>query len=365
MRIGIDVRPLVGRRAGIGYYVFGLLTGLDAVDQKNEYYLYAHRDFPLNLKKLNSKKKIIKAPGIFWHLLVALDIFFSKVDLYHSTHSFILPLILGKKTVTTYLDASAILLPQTHSLKVKLMGKLFSSAARRTAKILAISQSTKKDTIKIAGINNQKITVTYCAVDRSYQPISREKASRIRQKYNLPKKFLFYNATLEPRKNPLRIIEAYSQLKTKHKKIDPLVMVGKMGWMHEDIFRLIKELHLEKDVIFTGWVPEEDLPFIYGAASLLIYPSLYEGFGLSPLKAFACGVPVITSNNSSMREVCQGAAILVNPYDKMAIADAIKKVVTNLQVADDLRQQGFKKVKKFSWENTAKRTLAVYRQASR
>ncbi|KKR83712.1 MAG: Glycosyl transferase group 1 [Candidatus Daviesbacteria bacterium GW2011_GWA1_41_61] len=366
MRIGIDVRPLIGQRAGIGYYVYGLLIGLNKRAANNEFYLYADNDFEINLPNLKIHKKVIKNSGILWHFLVVLDILINKIDLYHSTHSFIIPVILGNRTITTFLDASSILFAQTHSLKVKFLGRLlFSLAAKRTGKVLAISQSTKNDIIKIAKVNKDKISVIYCAVDDSYRPIPNESVKKILSKYNLPARYLLYNATLEPRKNPLRLIEAYYQLKTKHPKMKPLVMVGKKGWLYEEIFELVKKLRLGKDVIFTNWVPDEDLPALYSGALILVYPSLFEGFGLSLLKAFACGTPVVTSKISSMPEVSRGAAILVDPYDSGDIATAVWKVISNKKLADDLRKKGFERVKKFSWQRTARKTLEVYRQSGR
>ncbi|MCL5411972.1 MAG: glycosyltransferase family 4 protein [Patescibacteria group bacterium] len=363
MKIGIDVRSMIGQKAGTGYYIYGLLLGLDQIDRENEYYLYANQEFEIELNNLKIQKKIIKIPSIFWHLFTIFDIFSNRLDLYHSTHSWIIPSIIGVKTVTTIHDASSILFGDTHSLKIKTIARLlFKFGAARTRMILTPSYAAKKDIVEITKIPEKKVVVTYEAVDDNYKPSSQDEVIKIRQKYQLPEGFILYNATLEPRKNAVRLIRAYHQIRKKYGVENALVMVGKKGWLYEEIFGLVKSLGLEKDIIFTGWVSDQDLPAIYTAASLLAYPSLFEGFGLSILKAFACGTPVVTSNVSSFPEVAGDAAILVDPCDTNALAEALWRIISDKKLTKELRQKGLDQVKKFSWEKMAKETLEVYKE---
>jgi glycosyltransferase involved in cell wall biosynthesis len=354
---------MVGEKAGTGYYVYGLLEGLDKVDRENEYFLYAHTGFEIGLKNLNYQKVVISYPGIFWHLRVALDFFRLNLNLYHSTHSLIIPTLLGRRTLTTIHDASAILFGETHSFKVKTIGRLlFKAASQRTGAIVTPSVASKKDVVKISGVSEDKVTVTYEAVDESYRRVSPEEIIKVRQKYQLPEDYLLFNATLEPRKNAVRLIRAYHQVRKRYGAENSLVMTGKKGWLYEEIFGLVKSLGLEKEVIFTGWVPDGDLPAIYSGASVLVYPSLFEGFGLSILKAFACGTPVVTSNVSSLPEVAGEAAVMVDPYDTNALAEGIWKVISEEKLALELRRKGYEQVKKFSWEKMAKETLGIYKK---
>jgi glycosyltransferase involved in cell wall biosynthesis len=363
MRIGIDVREMIGRKAGIGYYIYGLLLGLDKIDPENEYFLYADRDFNLSFSRLRFYKRIFKVPSKLWHFAVILDSYASRLDVFHATFSFIIPSLLGPRTVTTIHDASAILFSETHSMKVKTLHRLFFNiAARRTRRVITDSFWSKNDIARLTGINDNKIVVTHLAVDENYQPLGEENIKIVRQKYGLPKDYILYNATLEPRKNVSRLIRAFHQLKKQYTIAHSLVLAGKKGWLYEEFFRLVRNLDLERAIIFTDWVPDEDLPALYSAASVVAYPSLYEGFGLSILKAFACGTPVVTSNVSSMPEVAGDAAILVDPYDTDGLAESLWKVLSDEKLATNLREKGFAQVKKFSWEKTAKETLEVYEE---
>jgi glycosyltransferase involved in cell wall biosynthesis len=362
MHIGIDIREMLGRKAGIGYYIYGLLIGLDKIDSENEYFLYADQDFNLDLSRLRFHKRIFKLPSQLWHFAVILDIFASRLDVFHSTFSFIIPTLLGLITVTTIHDASAILFGDTHSLKVKTLHRLFFNfAAKRTNRVIADSFSSKNDIARLTGVKDNKIVVTHLAVDDDYKPLGEESINVIRRKYNIPKEYILFNATLEPRKNVSRLIRAFHLMRNKFGVTHRLVLAGKKGWLYNEIFSLVRNLDLEREVIFTNWVPDEDLPALYSAAAVVAYPSLYEGFGLSILKAFACGTPVVTSNISSMPEVAGDAAILVDPYDTEALAESLWRVISDEKFAKNLREKGFAQVKKFSWEKTAKDTLEVYK----
>jgi len=177
-------------------------------------------------------------------------------------------------------------------------------------------------------------------------------------KYNLPKKFILFVGTIEPRKNIKRLIEAYNIVSPQ----EPLVIVGKKGWFYKEIFKEIEELNIKDKIIFLDYLPGKDLPYLYNKAICFIYPSLYEGFGLPPLEAMACGCPVITSSTSSLPEVVGNAAVLIDPGKTREMVVAIEKILGSRKLRDELRQKGIVQSKKFSWRKTSEQILEILHQ---
>jgi glycosyltransferase involved in cell wall biosynthesis len=194
------------------------------------------------------------------------------------------------------------------------------------------------------------------------QPRSPDESESVFRKYGLPSEYLLYVGTIQPRKNLDTLIEAFYRLKKSASIEDKLVIVGRKGWLYEKLFARIKELHLESEIIFTGFVPDEELPFIYDRARVFLYLSLFEGFGLPPLEAMACGVPVITSNTTSLPEVVGDAGITVSPTDIDGVSAAIMRILSDPPLAAHLREAGRARAALFSWETAARETLAVYTQ---
>jgi glycosyltransferase involved in cell wall biosynthesis len=184
--------------------------------------------------------------------------------------------------------------------------------------------------------------------------------NRVRGKYDIKGEYLLYVGTLEPRKNVVRLLQAFHKLKREGHTDYKLVITGAKGWLYQNIFSLISKLELHHQVIFTGWVPEEELPILMSGAQVLVYPSLYEGFGLPPLQAMACGTPVITSNISSMPEVVGDAAILIDPYNIDEIATAIHQVLSDGDLRQRMSQMGIERAKLFSLEKEARQTIEIF-----
>jgi glycosyltransferase involved in cell wall biosynthesis len=188
----------------------------------------------------------------------------------------------------------------------------------------------------------------------------------VRQRYGIARDYILSVGSLQPRKNLVRLIHAYVNLRRRDDDVDhQLVIVGKKGWLYQDIFRAARESPFVEDIIFTGYVPEEDLPALYSGATVFVYPSIFEGFGLPVLEAMACGVPVITSNSSSLPEVVGEAAILVNPYDERAIEVALRQVVWNAELRRELSERGLRRAQQFSWRRTAELTVRAYEEVVR
>jgi len=264
------------------------------------------------------------------------------------------------KTVFTLHDLIFRFYPEMHKPLnrwfLTLMMPRFLQAADA---VVAVSECTKRDAVKTYGLDETKIKVIYEGVNPRFRRSSPDDTSAVRRKYGLPERYVLSVGMIEPRKNLTSLLEAYVLLRNEDSQLK-LVIVGKRGWLYEGFFRRLRELGLEDEVIFPGFVADEDLPASYSAADLFAFPSLYEGFGLPVLEAMACGTPVICSNTSSLPEVAGDAALLVDPNSVEALTRAIIDVLENKELRDELRAKGPRQAAKFSWEATARETLAVY-----
>jgi glycosyltransferase involved in cell wall biosynthesis len=233
-------------------------------------------------------------------------------------------------------------------------------SSRQADAIIAVSESTRMDVIRVLQIDPEKIFTTHLGVDPSFRVISDiESRERVASEYRLPEKFILYLGTIEPRKNLPVLIRSFRQLVesgTEHM----LVLVGKYGWMYKEVLNLVNELGIEDKVCFTGYVPQEDLPLVYNLSSLFVYPTIYEGFGLPALEAMACGVPVITSNVASLPEIVGDAGILIPVDDVDALHNAMRRTLQDQGLREKLIQDGLVRSKSFSWERTAQLTHQVY-----
>jgi len=363
MIIAIDARALVSQKpAGKEKFTINILEELFKLDRQNQYILYLTRDCQRSLPG-NFLKKVIKAPNIFWHLFVLIDLIFKKPDLFFAPLSYIVPsLNIFSKNIIIVYDLCVFLPIRTGvNFKTSLLERMFLGiAAKRAEKIITISESTKKDIAKYFRINPSKILITYPGLNQNIA--MGDNSREILNKYNLPPDFLLFVGTLEPRKNIVRLIEAYHRLIINYQLLITnfkLVIVGKRGWHYQEIFEKVKKLQLENRVVFLNYVSDEDLPYLYNSAACFIYPSLYEGFGLPVLEAMACGCPVITSNVSSLPEVVGEAGILIDPYNIDEIAEALQKVLTDENLRQELKRKGLEQARKFSWEKTARGILKI------
>lgn len=374
MRIGIDARPMVSEGTGVGSYTLNLIRNLGALDSKNRYTLFSSsfKDrIPFKSLRLphNFELKDYRVPNRvlrgLWNYLSypPVEVFTGEIDIFHSPHSIPIPIKKAKLIVTIH-DLFFLKYPELVDRYVREDHRRLSMGYLSKAnKIITVSNSSKKDIIELLKVDPDLIDVIYEGVDNTFRVIKDETSLKnIRERYKLPQKFILFIGTLSPRKNPNGLIEAIAELKKRGLQDLCLVMVGPKGWRAEETLRLISKRNLEDCVRYLGYVPYEDMPFIYNISSLLVYPSLYEGFGLPPLEAMACGVPVIASNVSSMPEVLEDSALLVNPYDPYEIADSIENVIQNKSLRDSFIQRGLKKVKSYSWEDTAKRVIKIYEE---
>jgi len=373
MKISIDLTSIPNQKTGVGKYAMALIKALGKFDNENYYWIFVKRN---QAEDFNPKKKNFhivlcsnilqsKILRILWEqFILPLYIKRLKIDLLHSIH-YTIPLFAGCKVVVTFHDMTFFLFPEKHIFIKRLFFKLFIYISSwRANRLIAVSESTKRDIIKFLNVNNNKIDVVYEAIDPKYYILKNESMTLwIRNKYSILNKFILYVGTLEPRKNIIRLIQAYHNLLTKKLINHQLVIVGKKGWHYQEIFNMVNKLGLNEGrqkIIFTGYVPEEELPFLYNAADVFIYPSLYEGFGIPPLEALACGVPVISSNISSLPEVVGDAGILIDPYNVQEISQAMFEMSKNQKKRAQFKIKGLKRAQEFSSEKLANETIKVY-----
>ena len=275
---------------------------------------------------------------------------YSKQNITHCTTP--LPFFLRKpkgNLIVTVHDIIPILYPQYHPLKRALYFKYFLKPLLKKAdKIISVSEATKKDLVGKLNIEERKIKVIHLGVSEKFKPT--EDIS-VLKKYGINKNYIFFLGTIEPRKNVQRLIEAYNKLECE----DKLVIAGGKGWGEEVTSN-------NENIVFTSYVDEKDLPALYSHATLFVYPSLYEGFGLPVLEAMACGTPVITSNISSLQEVSGNAAVLCDPMNVEDIKDKIRLVLDDNQLQESLRVKGLERATKFNWEKCARETEKVYEE---
>jgi len=388
MRICLDLSPVVQRKAGLGTYAQRLAEHLLAIDRSNTYLAFhygQHPPAPLRPPLDALPRRAVLWSARPWRLGVAarhclglnMDSTFPEVDIFHATEH-LLPPLRRVRTVFTFHDAIYVLFPQYHlPLNRLFLGLMMPRFLRRADAIVTISECSKADAVRLYQIDPARIRVIYEGVDTRFQPVADPtRLAQVRARYALPERYILYVGTIEPRKNLVALLEAFHVLRSRfhvsrftfHAAQDTalkLVIAGQRGWLYEGFFSKLRELGLEDEVVLPGYIADDDLPAVYSAASVFVFPSLYEGFGLPPLEAMACGTPVVCSSASSLPEVCDEAALLVAPTDVSALAQAIERVLSDEPLQATLRARGLAQAAKFSWERTARETLAMYREVCR
>jgi glycosyltransferase involved in cell wall biosynthesis len=261
----------------------------------------------------------------------------------------------------TLYDLSFALFPETHLRVLRWSSNVLVPRFLRTCdRVIAISESTKRDAVRLYGIPEDKIVVTHLAAEDRFRPAVPDRVAEVRIRFGLPPRFLLYVGTIEPRKNLNVLLGALLRLKGQGQEV-PLVVSGSLGWLYDGFLAKIRSLGLESLVLLPGFVPDDDLPALYTAAEVFVYPSVYEGFGIPILEAMGCGTPVLCSNVSSLPEVAGDGGILLPPGDPAAWAEAIARLTERPVLRRELRERGFRQASRFRWEETAKRTWEVYR----
>ena len=377
MKIGIDIRTLLDARpSGVSEYVLNLLKEMFKLDTANEYRLFYNcfGDCPNLPEFKQANVKLIKYnyPNKVLNYLLFKIFNYPKldkalaVDVFFMPHLNFIGLSVGAKSLLTVHDLSFLKYPEFFSARKNFWHRLVKAKKllKRFSLVIAVSENTKRDIVELGGINPDKVKVIYSGVGEEYKKLPlinyQFSVKRVRDKYNLPERFILYLGTIEPRKNVDGIIRAYNQLRVMSCELRDykLIIAGARGWKSENIYREWDKSAFKNDIKFLGYVEPDDKIYLYNLASVFIYPSFYEGFGFPPLEAMACGVPVVASFASSLPEVVGDAALMVDPYNINDLAGALEKVLVDENLKNKLIARGLEQAKKFSWRETARAYLS-------
>ena len=371
MRIGINASKVFDVHTGVGRYTSNLCSSILETGSKKDYYFYTPGRIG-NTIMTDIEGTLLEKPGtpiqnntlrILWEQIV-LPIYSRKdrLDLFHYTDHALSLLSRKCPIIITVHDIAYIRFPDLLNKARQVYKKyILMESIKRASIIIADSYSTKRDIVEFFGINGKKIKVVHLGVESRFRPVSNVEEYRLKNK--LPSKMILNVGTLEPRKNVVTLMKAFKKLMEKDVDGYKLVIAGDKGWLYEQIFNEVEHSDLKKEILFLGVVKDEDLPMLYNCADIFVYPSLYEGFGLPPLEAMACGIPVITSNTSSLPEVIGDAGIMVDPTDVNSLCEAMHSVLTNKKLWQHMSNKGLERSKLFSWDNTVKQILKIYDEA--
>lgn len=364
MRIGIDVSALVKEASGIGQAIINIIKIIMDKDKENEYFLFTYDKINLPFP-LAANWQIVDYGGakhqqIRYFTGLPQILKKMKIEVFLGTRHYLPPFNSKIRYVALVHDLIPLRMPELFTKQHLLRFRIFTKLCKFQAdSYLADSYSTKQDIIHFMKVPEDKIEVVHLGANQRFTPERDEAAiAEVMERFGIKEKYLLCLSTVEPRKNMLRTIQAFEQCVLEKQLPYKLVIVGGKGWNNGEIYDYVNQNNLQEHVIFTGYVSDEDVKNIYANASLFIYASLYEGFGLPPLEAMQSGIPVITSNNSSLPEVAGDACILVDPYSVDEIRNAIVKVLNSEELQQQMREKGIEQAKKFSWEKCGEKILA-------
>jgi len=374
MQICFDARVIIDQLTGLGNYTYNLFKHLLMLDSENEYIVLINRSLtdqhPIkHLEQKNLKKRFVQIPEVTpqQQVLVPLELLKQKPDIYHYPN-FDLPVFQPYNSVFTVHDLTYLkhddLYMKGRWIKNFYTKAIMNFGARKSKKIIAVSSSTKNDLLQILKVPEHKVDVIHEGLDESYfnGSLSNSKSNFFSKNFGLgagDEYFLFVGER-RPHKNLVRLIEAFAIFKQRAPDKVRLIIGGKKYASYDEPERKTQELNLTKEVIFLGYIPGDDLQLLYKNARCFMFISIYEGFGIPLLEAMACGTPIITSNISSMLEVAGDAALTVNPYNVDEIAEAMNQITYDSNMSQRLVDTGLKRVKNFSWNNAAEKTLELY-----
>ncbi len=369
MHIGFDATALPANPVGAGRYIIYLARHLaqrPEIDQLSIVVQRARLPFFGNIENERTRLVVVAdrpiSARLVWEQVVLPKLVRRlRVDVFHSPH-YTMPFLLPCRSVVTFHDMTFFLFPELHTRPKRLLfPQYIRASARRADALIADSNSTRQDAIRLLKLSPDRITAIPLGITPDFKPVSDPaQKEALRQKYHLPERFIIYVGAVEPRKNLPFLLRAF-QTASPHFPEWKLVLVGRLGWMYQDVLEQIDTPELRGRVLCTGYVPQEDLPGLYSLAGVFVYPSVYEGFGLPVLEALACGVPVITTNVSSMPEITGEAAVLLPPNDEQSLVQALLDLVN-----DDRRRVfsalGVQRAAQFTWDATARETVRVYQK---
>lgn len=370
MRICLDGLPLSRALTGIGHYTLELSQGLAVANPGDEYLVASPRPFVSPFQsRARPNLSFVRTPlspviRYWWKFGLSRFLRRRRIELFHGTN-YELPLDPPCATVLTIHDLSTLLYPETHEEQnVARARRLLPVAAQRATMVLSPTDAIRHEINQHLKVPLDKIAAIHEASRECFTRAPSEAIQRTKKKYGVGEKFLLYVGTIEPRKNLITLVLAFEQVFSRHGDLQ-LVIAGRRGWIVEELFNYVSRSAIAKNVIFTGYLTDEELRDLYSGCHVFISPSLYEGFGLPPLEAMACGAPVIASDIASHREVLAGNARLVSPHDFGGLKDSILELLEDAEKRERLSQSGVACARQFSWAKTAAAVRDVYEEARR
>lgn len=373
MLIGIDARFAVHNRRGIGNYTLKLVINLAKIDANNEYIIYIDKedvDKVLPQKSNFKIKKIFPSNYLVWEqLALPIQAKRDNIDILHCTGN-TAPIYVGRKTILIITIHDVMFLknysqlPKSSSLYQR-WGRIYRKTiiprvVKNAFKIITVSRFSKNDIIKhLLNLSEDKIAIVYEAVDETFGVLGKNDTSTA-SKRKIGENYILTLGGIDPRKNTELVIKKFIELKNENNINEKLLIVGIPNWKQTKFYNIVQESNFKEDIIFADFVSEDDLMLLYNGASIFLYPSLYEGFGMPLLEAMASGTPVVTSNVTSMPEIAGNAAFLINPTNGEELKAAVMKLLNDENLRNNLIARGLKQAKKYSWIKMAKKTLAIY-----
>jgi glycosyltransferase involved in cell wall biosynthesis len=372
MRIAIDAHTVGTKLGGNESYAVNLIEALAEIDSTNQYTIYvttneARERFGSRWPNFKVRSTLPHTPLIRIPLTLSAELRKNPVDVLHV--QFTAPPFCPCPVVVSIHDLSFEHLPQTFNRRSRTQLRLtVRHSARRAARILSLSEHTRRDIIDTYNIAPHRVTAIPLAAPDHFGPVTdNRELQRVRHNYGIDGDYILSVGSIQPRKNLARLVRAYASLRGEFSadKLPKLVLVGKCAWLYDETLRALEETRVKDVVVLTGYVPESDLPALYSGALCFVYPSYFEGFGLPPLEAMKCGAAVIVGNRTSLPEVAGDAALAVDPFNVEAIASAIRKLVNDWALRRELSVKGQERAREFNWRETARKTLEVYEEVAR
>ena len=371
MRIAIDAHAVGAKLGGNESYAVNLIEALAQIDSANDYTIYittneARERFHGRWPNFKVRATLPHTPLIRIPLTLSAELRKHPVDVLHV--QFTAPPFCPCPVVVSIHDLSFEHLPQTFKRRSRTQLRLtVRRSARRAARIISLSEHTRRDIIETYGIDAERIRAIPLAAPSHFAPVhDNRELQRVRHNYGIDGDYILSVGSIQPRKNLARLVRAYASLRGNNTadKVPKLVLVGKCAWLYDETLRALDETGVRETVVLTGYVPQADLPALYSGALCFVYPSYFEGFGLPPLEAMKCGAPVIVGNKTSLPEVVGDAALTVDPFDVDAIASAMKSLINDSVLRETLSLKGQARAEAFDWRETARKTLAIYEEVA-
>ena len=370
LKVLIDFTQIPIQKLGVGVYGLNLVSNLNQ-DDNIHYYVIAQDDEngldeyeSDNFTLIKIKSKICRkffARSFLEQLYLPFLAYKYDIDVIHSLH-YSFPIVSTAYKVVTVHDMTFFMFPKLHlPIKTYYFRFFIGLTARMASKVICVSEATSRDYLARYPAAFDKVHIIQHGKGKEYVPsIDAGAVSAVKEKYDIRGRYILFIGTIEPRKNIVALVDAYRRLVEEGTTLQ-LVISGKKGWHYDEVFRHVTNLGLSGKVLFTGFIEEQEKPALLAGAHVFVYPSIYEGFGLPVLEALACGVPTVTSNVSSMPEVAGDAALLVDPTDVDELTAAIRKLIDDGDLRDEMRKKAIRRSDHFTWQGAARKTISVYK----